>query len=174
MARVPDAAARGDPPDLGAETEQNREPDAVGDTANADPAGENPHDPDVDRGEGGVDDGLPRVGGPGSHQGHERQDEERGERRKGDVEAIADGYHVELAEGVDQPRPSMEEGVGEIEEVAVAGVETPCAEQVDDERSDDEPDADEAMEDGGRGGRSGGAPAHGPWFRDRFHGREGS
>ena len=55
LARMPDAAPGGDPPDLGGEPEQRNEQEPVEEAADADPSEQPPAEPHHDRGEDCID-----------------------------------------------------------------------------------------------------------------------
>ena len=78
----------------------------------------------------------------------ERHEDDGRERRERDVEPPVSDDHVVRSGLERQPRAAMEERVGEVEEVAPAGVEVAIGEPVDDRRDGDDhqPDDDAAIE----------------------------
>ena len=78
----------------------------------------------------------------------QRHEDDGRERRERNVEPAVPDDHV-VRPGLErQPRAAVEERVGEVEEVAPAGVEVPIGEPVDHRRDGDhhEPDGDPAIE----------------------------
>ncbi len=148
---MPDATTRGDPPDLGAEAEQHGQGSAIPEPPYTDAAGQDQHQPDIKRCSPGVDDGLPDIGPHGSNDGDERHQEDRRERRERDVDARPDDHVVVGTEPAQKPRPTMEKGVGQVEEVPSARIEAVVAQEVDDEGRDDERGRGDRRRNGGEG-----------------------
>ena len=102
--------------------------DAVDQPPDADPAEQPPAQADARRGQERVDHRTP-PGRPSTapDERHERHQGDRRERRERHVEPAADDDHVVRAGLEGQPGPAVEERVGEVEEVAAAGVEPAVA-----------------------------------------------
>ena len=145
---MPHAAAGRHPPDLGREAKERDEPEPIDERAHAQATQQPPAEADVGRREGGVDPGLPLVGRDRADDRDEGHEEDRGEGGERHVPAAVDRDDVVRADRTDRqagrvvPRPAMEEGVGEVEEVAVLGVEETVRQPVDRHRHqrDSEPD----------------------------------
>ena len=134
VARVPDAAARRHPQDLGREAEQDRQPDPIAPADRPDPAEQPPAHADAGAGEEGVDPGFPLVGRDRPDERDQRHQRDGRERRERHIEMAVDGDDVVRAEDDVQPRSTVEERVGEVEEVATAGVELAVRQPVDEGR----------------------------------------
>ena len=101
----------------------------------------------AERRETGVDPRLPVVGGLGTRQRHERHQHDRRERRERDVDLATRAIdHVERAGDPVDEHPAVQERVGEVEEVATAGVVFPVREPVDEERDEGDADAHDGRE----------------------------
>src|SRR5690349_19189959 len=82
------------------------------------------------------------VGGDRPDQGDERQQSDRRERGERHVVAAVDGDDVVRTERGRKPCASVEERVGEVEEVATAGVEEAIAQPIDDRRREGDGETD--------------------------------
>ena len=153
---MPHATTRGHPPDLGAEPQQEHERQALPQPLDADPAGDPPGKPDDRRREGRIDPGLELVRGHGTgdrDQGHQRDRRERPER---DIHVPVPSDHVQRAEGDVDPGVPVEEGVGEVEQVASSRVVRAVRQPVHDKGDERHHQADD-----GRPTRPGGNQTHG-------------
>ena len=140
---MPDAATRRDPQDLRREPEERGQPGPIGQASHADATEGPPAHPDRDRGKERVDAGFDLVRPEGTQDGDEGHEHDRREWGEGDVVAAVDGDDVVRAQRERQPRPTVEEGVGQEEEVAAAGVELPVRQPVQDGGDADESQADQ-------------------------------
>ncbi len=122
MSGVPDTAAGGHPQDLRREAEQDRQPKSIDQTRDADPPEQHPAQADAARGEQGVDPGLDLVGADRAKDRDDRHQRDRRERRERHVEPTVHDDHVVRAGLEPEPRAAVEECVGQVEEVATAGV----------------------------------------------------
>ncbi len=144
VAGVPHAATRRDPPHLRPEAEQQDEAEPVPQAGDADPARDPPCEQQPDRGQGGVDARLPRVGVLCPHGRDQRHQDEGGERGERDIDAARGAVdHVVRAKRSIDPHPAVEERVGEVEEVPATCLERLVRQPVDEEGGDRDADADQ-------------------------------
>jgi len=149
MAGMPDAAAGRHPPDLGREAKERDQPEPIDQRAHAQAPQQPPTEADIGRREGGVDPGLPLVGRHRADDRDERHEEDRGKGRERHVPPAVDRDDVVGADRTDRqagrvvPRPAVEEGISEVEEVPVLGVEEAVRQPVDRHRRQRDGESDD-------------------------------
>ena len=139
---MPDAAAGRDPPDLRREAEEEDEEEPVNERPDTDSADEPPGEADRRCGERGIDPRFPLIGDRWAEDHHDRHQRDPGERRERNVDVPVQQDHVLVAEPGVEPDATVEERVGEIEEVATRRVEQTVRQPVDRHGENRQPEAD--------------------------------